>query len=293
MSNYTKENLIAIPPTAVPAGTLAMKVGNEIFTPGNIRISAGGMDFYKCASVDTTAKTWTGYLAVLTDGVYTFEETATTGLTYGTAFTPAENNIYNADATVYIKQLYMGKDPTLIFHAPLMSSMSAAETGQALTANGDVQYNFLAGRICAYFSSGDVSITSTIPEFPATGNPLTVMGWLYFDDVWNAANTLIRYNSDEITMVSYDGTIRVAYSGPYLSHGSIESTQWLHVALVSDGTNIRLYVDGAERASAEYSLSTTTSQTLQLGGSRSGAVSDIRIYNRCLTAEEIAAIAAE
>ena len=31
MSNYTKENLIPIPPAAVPAGTLAIKVGDEIF----------------------------------------------------------------------------------------------------------------------------------------------------------------------------------------------------------------------------------------------------------------------
>ena len=44
MSNYTKENLIAIPPTAVPAGTLAIKVGDEIFTPGNIKIGSGGGD---------------------------------------------------------------------------------------------------------------------------------------------------------------------------------------------------------------------------------------------------------
>ena len=51
MSNYTKKNLIPIPPAAVPAGTLAIKVGDEIFTPGNIKIGQS-MDFYKCASVD-------------------------------------------------------------------------------------------------------------------------------------------------------------------------------------------------------------------------------------------------
>ena len=59
MSNYKKENFIQIPPYAVPAGTLAIKVGDEIFTTGNSKIGQS-MDFYKCASVATASKTWTG-----------------------------------------------------------------------------------------------------------------------------------------------------------------------------------------------------------------------------------------
>ena len=100
MSNYTKENLIQIPVGAVPAGTLAMKVGDTVFTPGNIRISSGGsMDLYKCASVDKTNKTWTGYKAVLSDGLYSFEETLTESLVYGEMITPQVGTIYNEDAT--------------------------------------------------------------------------------------------------------------------------------------------------------------------------------------------------
>lgn len=42
MSNYTNENLINVPSSNVPAGTLAMKVGDDIFTAGYIVISSGG-----------------------------------------------------------------------------------------------------------------------------------------------------------------------------------------------------------------------------------------------------------
>lgn len=107
MGNYIKENLIAIPSSAVPAGTLAMKVGNdEIFTPGNICISSGGqMDFYKCASVDTASETWSGYLAVLGEnGLYSFADTVTEGLTYGTAYIPYTGNVYNSDTTVIVSK---------------------------------------------------------------------------------------------------------------------------------------------------------------------------------------------
>lgn len=46
------------------------------------------MNFYKCASVDTVEKTWTGYKAVLTDGVYAFNTVVTAGLKFGSAYTP-------------------------------------------------------------------------------------------------------------------------------------------------------------------------------------------------------------
>jgi hypothetical protein len=44
MANYTKENLIAVPPTSVPVGTLAIKVGDEIFTTGKVIIGTDTSD---------------------------------------------------------------------------------------------------------------------------------------------------------------------------------------------------------------------------------------------------------
>ena len=63
------ENLVA----KLPDGTF-----KEIGGDG----SATASEYYKCASVDTETHTWTSYRAVLNGGVYTFEDTVTTGLSY-------------------------------------------------------------------------------------------------------------------------------------------------------------------------------------------------------------------
>lgn len=69
--------------------------------------SGDGMAFYKCASVDTTAKTWTGYKAVLTGGVYTFDPTLVEGLSYGDNFVPSSGKIYDNGCTLVIDSLFM------------------------------------------------------------------------------------------------------------------------------------------------------------------------------------------
>lgn len=68
----------------------------------------GSMNFYKCASVDTSAKTWTGYKAVLTDGVYSFEETVTDGLAYTENF-PFPGSAYTSDLSVTVDELQQKK----------------------------------------------------------------------------------------------------------------------------------------------------------------------------------------
>lgn len=60
--------------------------------------------FYKCASVDTTAKTWSGYEAVMDEAGYvTFLETEKQGLTYS-IFTPAVEEIWSENGMLQIAQ---------------------------------------------------------------------------------------------------------------------------------------------------------------------------------------------
>lgn len=47
MSNYTTENLIAVQPGEIPAGTPAIKVGDHVFLAGNV---SGGEEIYLCVS---------------------------------------------------------------------------------------------------------------------------------------------------------------------------------------------------------------------------------------------------
>lgn len=88
--------------------------------------SSGGTSavYYKCASVDTEAKTWSGYKAVFdsTAGTWSFESDVTEGLAY-TSVTPIVGGIYSADALVIVSLLYTGT-PTLTSPTGMTSESS-------------------------------------------------------------------------------------------------------------------------------------------------------------------------
>ena len=73
--------------------------------------STGGSsaEYYKCASVDTEAKTWSGCKAVFdsTAGTWSFESDVTAGLAY-TSVTPVVGVIYTIDALVTVASVYTG-----------------------------------------------------------------------------------------------------------------------------------------------------------------------------------------
>lgn len=88
--------------------------------------STGGTsaEYYKCASVDTEANTWSGYKAVFdsTAGTWSFESDVTEGLAY-TSVTPIVGGIYSADALVIVSLLYTGT-PTLTSPTGMTSESS-------------------------------------------------------------------------------------------------------------------------------------------------------------------------
>ena len=111
-------------------------------------------EYYKCASVDTSAKTWSGYKAVQQEnGGYTFEETATTGLTY-TTITPFVDSIYTADVMLKVGYLVPATkasipDDSLKLYAPLETSNTPTTGNEHFTTN--VTYTTKQGLACAYF----------------------------------------------------------------------------------------------------------------------------------------------
>lgn len=89
--------------------TLVAKHPDGSFTEIGSGSGGGSAEFYKCASVDTSAHTWTGYKAVFDSGAgtWSFESEVTEGLTY-TSVTPEIGGIYSADALVIVSLLYSG-----------------------------------------------------------------------------------------------------------------------------------------------------------------------------------------
>lgn len=75
----------------------------------------------------------------------------------------------------------------------------------------------------------------------------------------------------------------------------IVTDRWTHLALTFDGTTARLYVDGSVAATRVTAAAPAGTGPLRLGGNRvwpsetlDGLVDDVRIYNRALSAADIA-----
>jgi hypothetical protein len=79
------------------------------------------------------------------------------------------------------------------------------------------------------------------------------------------------------------------------SPSALAVNTWSHLAFTYDGTTMRLYINGTQVASAaETGLAMTSASPLRIGGNTiwsewfAGLIDDARIYNRALTATEVA-----
>ena len=262
---------------------------------GNLEFS-----YYKCAFVDTERNTWKGYKAILSNGVYHFSDVLSV-LSYGEGFTPSVNGIYDKKALVQVKSLYQGVDQTLIFHAPLQSESTTAATGQTMAVSGNVEYRDIDSRKCAYFDGNSKLVITDVSALPFGSDQHTICGWFRYS-AFNPYSGLLGYGYEyAIRSISPSGESDVVYyenTGGAFSY-YLESDRWYHIATTWDGVTLRLYIDGAITSTNSEAPSFYRSEgnPLWIGGvprtgTAHGYVSDVRIYTRALSEEEIAAAAA-
>lgn len=308
MINYTTENLI---PAAAGTGRVpAIKIGGQVFP---ISVSES-MDFYKCASVDTANHTWTGYKAVSDNGIYTFEQNVTGGLTYSSV-TPVIGNVYS-DGALVRGNLYTGyTEPLRVFEAVLSSQIAAAATGQSLTYTGTPRFvqDSVLGRYVADFShtgSEDywyIATPSNISSwFPSGNSEVSAMvrfkntnpvGEYYPFGMWgdySYTNTgfSLKINVDTSYLqfeTSGPGSLAVRASNCVTSDGN-----W-HTAFVTyDKTTFKIYLDRVLKGSQDSTISFNGQYTPfwlargnQYDGNGAQLISDVKIWNLCLTQEDI------
>ena len=104
-----------------------------------------------------------------------------------------------------------------------------------------------------------------------------------------SSRPFVRFNQ----LASPADVFRVSAVSTYPIDGT-----WMHVAATYDGTTIRLYINGVEEGSIVANVAiATNSLPLSIGaesnGARAlqGAMDDIRLYSRALSASEISALA--
>lgn len=268
--------------------------------------SCGATDFYKCASVDTVNHTWTGYKAVFnsTQGYYEFEQTATSGLTYSVV-TPVVGNVY-ADGALIEAKLYEGIPTDYVFYAPLDVSAAAAETGQSWTQT-NMTYSTVSGRACAVFS-GSSFINPAMTGFPTGNTDHTISMNLYITSAMDGRSVyLLAFGSDgsntTSTIAANNGHWAWCFGGSWdYTNVAYPQDQWFNVVrkyTAATGLN-ELYVNGVKVAEISRPCSIdgsscTIGSYLNNNTDESfiGNMCGLRVYDRALSAAEIAALAAE
>lgn len=169
------------------------------------------------------------------------------------------------------------------------TSVIPGKLGQALSFNGTSDY---------------VSVPYGIPA-----SNFSIALWVKFVDT-DTNTEGIAYNSESLGGSSSDKNIFLGWNGSFHTFvfrvwdGSEKETvattdpdnnTWYHVVAVHNGSNIRLYVNGVQEGTPTTAGSTSVIDNYYLGYSDQvvdsyldGSIDDVRIYNRALSATEIA-----
>ena len=242
---------------------------------------------YGETTLDTDVpKTWDGYKAVLNNGVYSFEETLTTGLTYSST-RPQELGVYNADAS--IKADWLIEDyPTdgLVFFAPLTERLDKAEVGGAMVVKpGTVEiengmakflskdnYDALTSELRLPFPVSNYEITihfqfiSTDVQSSGTGEPFKFRGSSYLAHVTD--NGLKFFNSNDYFV-------------------SISENALYSVTLVRKGDKWNVFMDGELKFATTKSDGFGDQTWVSIGHYFVGYIKNVLVYNRALSESEI------
>jgi hypothetical protein len=130
-----------------------------------------------------------------------------------------------------------------------------------------------------------------------SGSGFTWQGTLGKRDTWNRNEMMWQI---ELTTTSNPpGYISFTREDNYPPLGFIMPVnQWVHVAVTFDGTNTTFYRDGQATGTAPFAFGFDSTAAMVIGAVEAnggnpwmGAIDDVRIYNRVLSAAEVAGLA--
>ena len=276
----------------------------------------GSIPFYKCASVGTG--TWSGYLASVdpVTGVWSFASTATSGLTFD-RITPTVGSVYDELCSFEVKNYHAGL-PTdgLIFYLPLDADPGETDaTGKELTYWNKSNITFeqtIQGVPCAKFGAesriGGPDFASLLPNDGSTSMTIST-----FISASSTANELKLGFQKAISGVQGNlsgvGAYNSGYWGVYTGSSGYSGTMtsysgagFVHLVLTFADSKVKIYVNSEYVTQINYSTSTkpfgSNSAWCPVVGANGGSdasnyLAAFRVYNRILSSDEIAALAAE
>lgn len=238
-------------------------------------------------------KTWDGYKALFDGEYYSFSDALTTGMTYSD-IVPKTGGIYTADLLVTVSYLHMETPPPVF--AESFSGYLHNDFTQYATAPS---FQTIEGRqcmVCDY--SHRLSIIDS--NLPSGNAPRTLTTWIHYTQSGGEWQFFCGYGGPDLETfyiaTRYNKLMCYqAVEHPYdpwveLSEG------WHHIALSFDGTKVIGYVDGTEVGYStcsfdtdivNYPLAVGYLGTMSSSYSTGGYISNLEVYDKALSAEEI------
>lgn len=189
----------------------------------------------------------------------------------------------------------------LVFYAPLSEESSTAETGQALTKNGTITYETLAGIPC--ITKGNTSAYLSAPL--SVEGVFTLSFWIkttytgeYIGMAYVGGLCIFDASSNSSFQFSAkkNSSERINFQG-ISKPLKWRDGAWHHIAMSITSTESKLYCDGTLISTAS-GVNISTSSNAYIGWDNDGdnaaaSYSRFRIYNRILSASEIQSLAFE
>ena len=177
------------------------------------------------------------------------------------------------------------------------SSVGSPSLIQGLTGNGvslDKSEYFLVNSVAALNPQNQITISAWIKPTTVGTQYVVKKGRIDATDGYELSLSSDGRIFARFNQASSGDALRVNSTTKYPTNGST----WMHVAVTYDGANVKLYVNGELQASKNAAFSIAASNLpLAIGAQDDGyrglvgGIDDVRLYNRALSAAEIAAVA--
>src|SRR4030042_1749264 len=119
-----------------------------------------------------------------------------------------------------------------------------------------------------------------------------ISAWIKLDDL-AAQHSLADKGTNYGVHIDTSGYLTWDNGTEYKDTTAISATTWTHIAVTNDGTTAKYYVNGIYSSSDTAGLGSTNASDLRIGYDGTnyfqGLIDSLRIYNRALSASEIAA----
>jgi hypothetical protein len=175
---------------------------------------------------------------------------------------------------------------------------NGAVFGATLTSN-----RFGVPETAYQFNGTDNYIAANAPNLPTVAEPRTVSLWAKAQTLSNGV-CLIFWGTGQnregfgiIINPPYTWQGQTWGGGDDVNSGVVVDTNWHQIVVVYSGSVLSISIDGAQKGTLSESINTPLSP-LTIGGNTnanalqffSGAISDVRIYDRALSPQEVSAL---